>query len=81
MTANSLYLDFTALLLEESKRLSSVVLKFLYLAGVGNDFGLPSWVPNYPAASRSVRHASWDTFAKVVPEEEARKLTAPAFAD
>ncbi|CAI6099883.1 unnamed protein product [Clonostachys chloroleuca] len=53
MTANSLYLDFTALLLEESKRLSSVVLKFLYLAGVGNDFGLPSWVPNYPAASRS----------------------------
>ncbi|CAH0027526.1 unnamed protein product [Clonostachys rhizophaga] len=78
MTVNTLYLDFTSLLLEETKRLNSAVLRFLYLAGVGNDFGLPSWVPNYPAASKNVWHASWDTFAKVVPEEEARKLNSPS---
>ncbi|CAH0047200.1 unnamed protein product [Clonostachys solani] len=77
MTVNSVYLDFTSLLLEESKRLNSVVLRFLYLAGVGDNFGLPSWVPNYRAASKSVCHASWDTFTKVVPEEEARVLNSP----
>ncbi|CAG9982583.1 unnamed protein product [Clonostachys byssicola] len=78
MTVNSLYLDFTSLLLEESKRLNGTALRFLYLAGVGSDFGLPSWVPNYPAASKNVWHASWDTFAKLVPEEKACKLNSPS---
>ncbi|VUC25581.1 unnamed protein product [Clonostachys rosea] len=77
MTVNSLYLDFTSLLLEESKRLNGVVLRFLYLAGIGNNFGLPSWVPNYPAASKRAWHGSWDTFVRVVPEDEARKSCSP----
>ena len=76
-TLSDVYVQFTSMVMDELQRLDIHPLQILYSAGTerfGSDSDLPTWVPNFPEASKVKR---WPMWAKYNRFEGLNPITIP----